>query len=298
MDTSEAPDDRSAVERVWARQQAYDRLAVRTRARLDRLRLANLVLLGTGALLGAIAAQSLPRAVTAVVGAAGAGALLLAGFAQREAASGHAERWTMARGAAEALRAAVHEYLVGTPPFDDHGRDEDLATVSERIAETVRTLDVELVDVEGPDDPLPAVSDLASYVELRVRGQARWHDGKISEHRGAARRLRRLELAATLAGAALTGIASLLDSSAFGVWIGVATTIGSAVAAHLDATRHTQIAAGYATTARRLDELLDRYDVADAVDAAAFVGAAESILERQNENWIGLVGAMPAAPTR
>jgi hypothetical protein len=287
-----------AVQHVWARRHRYDRVAQRARAQLDRLRRANLVLLTLGALLGAVAAQgALPRWLTAAAGAAGAGALVLAGIVQRRATSGIAATWTTARGASETVKAAVFEYLVRIPPFDGPDRDGELLRLSRRIADRVRALDVELGEVDDEPEAVPAISGLDDYVRLRAADQADWHRRKVDDHRGSARRLRALELAATLLGAALTGLAALLDSADLGVWIGVATTVGSAVAAHIDAARHDQIAATYATTARRLDDLLVRLRTEDAIDEARFVRDVEDVLERQNDTWVGILGGVAADVT-
>jgi hypothetical protein len=127
-------------------------------------------------------------------------------------------------------------------------------------------------------------------VEKRARQQADWHRGKIAEHVHAASRIRYAELTATVAAALLGAIAAAFDTKGFAIWIGVATTIGAAFAAHLSATQHDRIAAGYAATADRLDLLMERLPAhPDAATRAQFVTDVESTLAAQNETWLGLL---------
>lgn len=235
--SAEAAAPGSTVEQVWARHLRYNRIAGRSRARLDASRRANLVLLGLGALFGAIAAQDgMPDSLKAVAGGLASLVLLLAGSIQRRALSGAlARRWTTARAASEAAKADVFRYLAGTAPYDQADRDDRLADASEQIADDARTLDEVLVDIAPQGPRLPAVHDLSSYTTVRAVEQADWHAGKIHEHRRTAARLRLIELAATLAAALITAIGAITGVGDLGLWVGVATTIGAAVAAHIDA---------------------------------------------------------------
>lgn len=284
----------STVEEVWANHLRYGRIADRSRARLETARRANLVLLGLGALLGAVAAQSgVPDVGQAVAGGLATIALVLAGVVQRQALSGDlARRWTTARSASEAVKAEVHRYLAGVAPYDGEDRDQHLAAEVDAIAERARTLDSDLVGLDGGGRPLPAVTDLASYTAVRAVEQADWHEHKIAWHQRRARNLRLIELTATLVAAAITAAGTITGAGGLGLWVGVATTVGAAVTAHIDATRHDQIAGLYATTVRRLRSEISRHQRADETDAAHFVDAVERVLARQNESWVGLLGGI------
>src|SRR5688572_27692851 len=98
---------------VWRSHRQWSLVANATRARLDRFRLWNLLLLVLGALAGAMAAQTwlMPSAATgfAIVATI---ALTVAWFIQANALnSDQMTRWTRARAASEALKAEVYRYL-------------------------------------------------------------------------------------------------------------------------------------------------------------------------------------------
>ena len=81
-----------------------------------------------------------------------------------------------------------------------------------------------------------------------------------------------------------------MDTKGLAIWIGVATTVGAAFAAHLSATQRDRIAAGYAATVDRLDLLIERLPAdPDTATRAQFVADVESTLAAQNETWLGLL---------
>ncbi|MEO1063704.1 MAG: DUF4231 domain-containing protein [Actinomycetota bacterium] len=284
----------TAVDDAWARHRRYDRVADRSRARLEAARRANLVLLGVGALLGATAAQSgLPDLLQRTTAALAALVLVVAGVVQRRVLQGDlARRWTASRAASEAIKAEVHRRLAGVAPYASADRDARLAEKVAAIAEDAAALDRVVRDVTADDEPVPEIGDVASYTTVRALEQANWHGDKIGEHEQRARRLRLLELVATLAAAAITAAGALAGAGDLGLWVGVATTVGAAISAHLDATRHDQIAGLYSTTERRLREQIARHERAEQPDAARFVDAIEDVLARQNESWVGLLGGI------
>jgi hypothetical protein len=154
---------------------------------------------------------------------------------------------------------------------------------------------VDLQQTASDDRAVPKVNDFASYVTDRARDQADWHRSKISEHVQAARRIRRAELAATVVAAVLGAIGAGFDTKGLAVWIGVATTIGAALAAHLGASQHDRIAASYAATADQLDLLIERLPAEpDTAIQARFVAHVESRLAAQNESWLELLA--PGGP--
>jgi hypothetical protein len=89
--------------------------------------------------------------------------------------------------------------------------------------------------------------------------------------------------------ALLSAVAAALNTKGLSVWIGVATMIGAALAAHLSATQHDRIAASYAATADQLDLLIENLPAnSDAATRAQFVTDVESRLAAQNESWVRL----------
>jgi hypothetical protein len=280
------------VEGVWRRHRQWSIAAGNGRARLDRWRRVNLVLLVIGAILGAVAAQSSwPRAITGAAAGAAALTLAVAGILQQRFLNAdEVARWTGARAASETLKAEVFRYRAGVAPYDDADRDSTLSAQLDAVQKKAAALLLDLQQTPADDRALPEVSDFASYVANRAKNQADWHRGKIAEHVQAARRIRFAELAATGVAALLGAIAAAADTKGLAIWIGVATTIGAAFAAHLSATQHDKIAAGYAATADRLDLLIERLPAdPDAATRARFVANIESSLAAQNETWLGLL---------
>jgi hypothetical protein len=189
----------------------------------------------------------------------------------------------------------VYRYGAGVAPYDDANRDSTLGAQLEAVQTKTAALALDLQQTRADDRALPEVSDFQSYVEKRARQQADWHRGKIAGHVQAANRIRFAELAATAVAALLGAIAAGLDTKGLAIWIGVATTIGAAFAAHQSATQRDRIAAGYAATADRLDLLIERLPAdPDAATRAQFVADVESTLAAQNESWLGLLATKVA----
>jgi hypothetical protein len=280
------------VEGAWRRHRQWSIAAGNGRARLERWRRVNLVLLVIGAILGAVAAQSSwPRGLTGAAAGGAALALAVAGIVQQRFLNPEeVARWTGARAASETLKAEVFRYRAGVAPYDDADRDSTLSAQLDAVQKKAAVLALDLQQARADSKALPEVTDFTSYVANRAKNQADWHRGRIPEHVQAARRIRFAELAATAVAALLGAIAAALDTKGLTVWIGVATTIGAAFAAHLSATQRDRIAAGYAATADRLDLLIERLPAQpNAAIRAQFVADVESSLAAQNETWLGLV---------
>lgn len=280
----------TAVEQAWARHRRWSVAAGAAQKRIAVRRRANLVLLVTGALAGAVAVVwGPPSPVAPVASIVAALALSAAGIIQaRFLAPAEVARWSRARAASEAVKAEVYRFLVGVAPYDGDERDD-------RLNEKVDTLGAlagdQLADLPNTPDEiaLPPIGGLADYREKRARHQAGWHRGRIDQHLRSASRLRAAELAATAVGAVLAAIGAALKVE-LAAWTTAAAAIAAAVAAHAAAARHDRIAASYAATADQLERLLERLPPGpDAARAAQFVVAVERVLAEQNEGWTSLI---------
>lgn len=281
----------SAVEAAWRWHRLWSRAADSGRARLEKWRSVNLALLIVGAVLGAVATQAdWPREVTRTAAGAAAFALTVSGIVQQRGLNaGEVARWTGARAASEALKAEVFRHLAGVAPYAGDDRDERLDSQVEAIQNKAKGLLRDLQRTPSDAEPLPAVHDLDSYLANRAREQATWHRAKIHEHEQAAARIRSAELAATLIAALLAAVGSAVDAGGLPVWIGVATTLSAALAAHANATQHDRIAAMFAATAMQLDLLVERFArTNDPALGAQFVIDVEHRLATQNESWFGV----------
>src|SRR3954463_8430639 len=104
---------------VWRSHRQWSLAADAARARLDRWRLWNLLLLVLGALAGAVAAQTwLAKGAAMGCAIVAAGVLAVAGFIQTNALNAdQAARWTRARAASEALKAETYRFLIRVAPY-------------------------------------------------------------------------------------------------------------------------------------------------------------------------------------
>ncbi|RZT18360.1 uncharacterized protein DUF4231 [Mycobacterium sp. BK558] len=249
----------------------------------------------------ALAAQEhwidmLLRSVFAVIGAA---ILALAGVLQRAfLGSDQVKKHTTARAASESLKAEIYRYMVGVPPYENDSADAHLALACDRINDQAGEFLPATLGVTVRDTPLPPVTDIDDYVRERAVAQRDWHSGRVRNLEVRARRLRSAELVATAAAAMLAavmaapGLSVLGDVSGLGAWVGLATTVSSAVAAHLVAGRYDRLAVSYAHTATQLDRLIGSRPLTPTqANDAAFVDAVESVLAAQNGSWVVLITA-------
>ena len=285
---------------VWRRQRQWSRAADAARARLDRWRLWNLLLLVLGALAGAMAAQTwwasgvvTGFAITATV------ALALAGFIQANALNkDQTARWTQARAASEALKAEVYRYLIGVSPYGGVDKSQALHAQLDVVQDRApQSLLIDQQMTAADDRPLPSMRTFDQYVTLRAQNQANWHRTKSAEHARQARTLRIWQLVATGVGVVLSAIAAFVPSWHLSTWTAAATTIAAAVGVHLAATQHQRIAATYAATADQLERLIVSIDPAIATpeQQAQFVADVERVLAAQDEGWTDLLSPKPTA---
>ena len=282
---------------MWRRHQQWSHAANVARARLDRWRLSNLLLLVLGALAGAMAAQTWLRSGTATGFAiVAAAALALAGFIQAKTLNAaQTTRWTRARAASEALKAEVYRYIIRVAPYAGVDRAQALLAQLDLVQARAQAQLVDQQTRSADDQPAPSVRTFEEYLTERAQDQANWHRMKSAEHRRQARTLRIWQLVATSFGVILSAIAGFVPSWRLSTWTAAATTIAAALGAHLAATQHQRIATTYATTTDQLERLIADIDpdVATPEQQAQFAAAVERILVAQNEGWIDLISTGP-----
>jgi hypothetical protein len=282
-----------ACTHAWARQRQWSIAADAGRDRIRRRRQLNLVLLILGALAGAVAAVTAWPPVTTIAATIATLALTGAGAVQKRWLTGQElNRWAKARAASEAVKTEVYRYLAEVGPYAGPDRDTALVKALDDAQDPAQDLLVDLHTTTVTDNkPLPEVHDFNTYVEKRAAAQANWHRSRIGHHQKAASRIRAAELAATVIAAVLSALTAtgVIDLAA---WVGAATTIAAALAAHLAATRHDRIAGSYAATTEHLDRLIQRLPPnPDPAAATTFVDAVERVLTAQNQGWGSLISA-------
>ena len=288
------------VNEAWRLHRRWSVVAAKTADDLSRWRSINLALVLLGALLGALAAQSqwFSKTVTIVLGGTAAGALAIAGIIQAKMLTAdqiHARVGT--RAGSEAFKGIVFQYLAGVAPFAGADRAAALAKkVSD--AEGLAADCASLVAGSEPDaKEIPAVQGVADYVKKRAEEQRDWHDSRTAKHKARARNWRRAELISTGAAAALAAVGGVWHGPNLSAWVAVATTAGTAFAAHLASQQHDRIADAYARTVLTLSAALRSFDAARTTEeeAADFVAKVEQILAAQNETWVSLFSVRSGA---
>jgi hypothetical protein len=296
--TAEAVGTDRQLDLVWRRHRQWSLAATSARARLDRWRLRNLLLLVLGALAGAMAAQTwLASGAARVFAMIAAAALALAGLIQAKALNAdQTARWTRTRAASETLKAEIYRYLVRVSPYAAADRAHTLRAQLDAVqARAPEALLVDQQTVPADDKPVPSVRTFGEYVTLRAQDQADWHRMKAAEHARRARSLRTWQLLATGFGVILSAITGFVPSWRLSTWTAAATTVAAAVGAHLAATQHQRIAAAYAATVDQLEQLVAGIEpsTASADQQAQFVADIERVLLAQNEGWMDLLSPKP-----
>jgi hypothetical protein len=277
---------------LWRRQSVWSQAANRLKARLGRARTTALVLTIAGAVLGTASAELLGVAAVPgrILAAGSCVSLALASYVIAGAGPQVVRDWTRARSVSEALKADVYSYLVGTGPFrgDDH---EAIALRRlEELDGSAGDLLKHIAGIEPAARDLPPVQDADSYTEIRVLSQLEGY------YRPKARKMaervtwgRRVEVGLGALAAALGAVVAVFPVAAVSAWIGVLTTIGTAVAAHVSAARYEHQQIEFTRTADELERLIARR-AGGSLDDDEFVAACERIISIENEGWMAKLG--------
>jgi hypothetical protein len=242
-------------------------------------------------LLSALSAQvaGVAPGFARVLAAAAAVVLALVPVVGRPASPAAVRDWTRLRSVSETLKAEMYACLAGVAPYRGTDAAGTLLERTDRLARDASDLDPYVAGIEAKTRELPEVRDVDSYVAVRLRGQIDgYYRRRAGELRTLTRRLRGVEAALALLGAALSAAAAFAPAARLQAWVGVAATIGTAVAAHAAAQRYEYQQIEFARTADRLEDLLARFGTrprtAEAEDA--FVADCERIISIQNEGWM------------
>lgn len=295
------PSTATALGSVWTAHRKWSAAADSAARHLRRWRLRNLFLLVIGAVLAAFAGQGfLPEGWGEILTGASAAVLAAAAvFQKAHLGKDRVTRHTTARSASETLKGAAYWYLAGVAPYDGADRDERLDRLLTDVDDLTKDHQTDYLGTEGDGGPPPAVEGIADYVTKRAEDQRDWHQKKSKVHDRDAARLRNAEFVATTL-AAVTGAAALGLAAQLEAWnieleavIGLLTTVGATVAAHLGAAQYDKLASSYSRTATRLTRELDkRSRTAPTPETdAEFVRSVEEVLAEQNDGWVALLDA-------
>jgi len=209
------------------------------------------------------------------------------------------QQWVKARLLSEALKAEGYIYAAAAPPYSDPVAAP--AQLAKKIAALVQEYggpaalpDADLSRVSArPHDLL----DLTGYVERRLKDQLKEHEKGAKKHASELGRWRLLTGALSLL-AVVLGVIAGTKLVSINVWVAVVSTAIASATAYVHATRLEFLAASYAKTAERLDNLRIAFTASPPTgDAQArFILDCEAELAAQNRVWSDELTKKPPTP--
>jgi hypothetical protein len=286
-----------ALEDVAQRQAVWSETAGALKATLDRTRWTTFALSIIGALLATVAAQNSGQ-VRWWLAMAGTVALATGAFLTSHLmGSSNTAEWTRARAASEALKREGYKFAARAAPYDDDvTRITLLNAEHNKIEDAVLDLIGKEVQPKAPGHMPTADITTEEYVDHRITKQcAEFFDPKAENYRRLAQKLGGVEFALALVATVITAVVGAADKAALPFhfdFIGLAavlTTIGGAVAAHVEAARYNFLVINYRATARRLRNelvMVTQPFVLPSPEWSAFVTRCETILADENGAWL------------
>ncbi|MEU4772754.1 DUF4231 domain-containing protein [Micromonospora sp. NPDC023644] len=281
----------AAVATVWQRQAAWSRASGEAKRAITRARLSIAALTVGAAVCGTLAnqlGQAHPGAGRALAIVAAA-ALLVVPLAARWSSRDAVHAWTRLRSVSEALKADTYRYLAGVAPFRGTDRDAVLLGRLDALLDDAGDLVGRTLDAPPAARPLPAVSDVATYVTERMQRQIDGYYLPAARRMAhAARRVRYAATGLTIAAALVSATVGVLgDSLGLTAWIGVAAAVTTALVGYGSAQQYEHHQIEYARTADQLTRLRTAREAGLGwADDDAFVAEAERIISLSNEGWM------------
>ena len=283
-----------AVEWAWQRQSVWSQTANKLKTGPTRARTWQLVLTVAAAVLALAASQlkgaSFPASLA--LGVVAAVALAVVGLLRGRTNTEQVRRWTRARSVSEAIKTEVFTYLTASGRYDAADREAQLDAEIQRLEREAGDLTPFTRGIKPVTRSLPAVHDVDSYLQVRVRdAQLRDYYEKnagILENR--IRQLKVLQIALALIAAGLAAVASVAPS--VGAWAAVATTAAGALTAYVASERYEFLWVEYSRTASELRRLLERRKAADGrnLSDSELVSECEQVISVQNQAWMAKWG--------
>ena len=280
---------------VWRRQSMWSQASDRLKRRIGRSRLVALLLTIMGAVFGTVSAEVIADSVVPgrILAACAAVVLALASFAARAAPPSLVRDWTRARSTSEALKSDVYTYLSRTGAFRIDDRDDVVLRRLDDLSRSVGDLVRHTTGIESADRPLPDVYDVGTYFATRVEGQITgYYRPKALLMAARVRLARRLELSLGVLATVFGGVVAVVPAIGLSAWIGVLTTIATAIAAHAGSSRYEYQQIEFTRTADELERLSADYAAVGQrrLSDDEFVLACERAISIQNEGWMAKLG--------
>ncbi|MGW8375306.1 DUF4231 domain-containing protein [Streptomyces sp. ODS28] len=291
MSEGEAADPLRAV---WDQQSVWSQAADRLKTTVAQARAASLVSGIAAAVLGTAASQVM--AWNGGFGKALAfGAAVAAGlvpvFTTRSGPQAVAS-WTRLRSVSEAIKNECYTYLAGVTPYRGAQAEAELLRRVEELRAEASDLLPHTMGLQATPRTPPAVTDVDSYIELRLKNQIEDYYRPKAVHMG--RRVaavRRTELLLGVAGTVLGALSGALGVESAAAWVAVLATIGSAVTVHALASKYQYQHMEFARTADELQRLTNRWAAERQTDPDAqreddFVHSCERVISVLNDAWM------------
>ncbi|MCR3728251.1 hypothetical protein FHS35_005126 [Streptomyces umbrinus] len=282
----------TAVVGLWDEQSVWSQAANRLKTAIARARALALALGMLAAVFGTTASQTMGGNKTigqtfAFAAALAAGTVPLLA---RQTGPAAVRNWTRLRSMSEAVKSEVYVVLTGVAPY----RGADAESVLRERVDQLKTEASDLLPfvtgLSPVSRPLPAVADVDSYVEVRLKGQiADYYRPKSLEVGLRLARVRRAELALGGAGAILGAVAGAFGVSQAAAWVAVAAMVGASVSAHSTTSKYAYQQVEFIRTADELERLVVRRSVRTVHTTEsddAFVRRCEEVISVLNESWM------------
>jgi len=286
-----------AIDYAWERQSVWSQAADQLKAGPQlrwRLRMSLTV---AAAALALAASQIKPVNTAASVALAALAAATLAGVGllRIQQDMEQTRRWTQARSVSEAIKADAYTFLAQSgdgQPADREERQRKLETQIQRLEREADNLIPYTQGIKAETRQLPAVSDVETYLDVRVRRSQleKYYEPKAARLRKQLRWAKGAEIMLTLLAAALAAVATL--SPNVGAWAAVVTTAVGAFTAYIASERYEFLWIEYSRTGSELRRLLDRRTGADGhpLSGMELVKECEDVISVQNQTWMAKWG--------
>jgi hypothetical protein len=283
-----------AVEWAWQRQSIWSQTADNLKAwphRLWALRL-GLTVMAAALALAATQIKAASLSASIAMGVTAAVALAAVGLLRARQNVEQVRRWTRARSVSEAIKSEVFSFLPQSGSYDAADRERRLESEVQRLEREARDLQRYTQGVQPKVRPLPAVYDMDSYLDVRVRRSQLdgYYEPKACLLRQRLQALKAAEVTLALIASGLAAIATISPNVA--AWAAVVTTGGGAVAAYIASERYEFLWIEFSRTASELRRILDRRTAADGrpISGPELVAECEQVISVQNQAWMAKWG--------
>ena len=283
----------SLLNRVADRQAALSFVADTLKSRLNKARTACLTLTIVAAIAAATAAGLTATTYRPYLAGFATATLAVATFLTQRVLSRHSiSLHVKARAASEALKRDAYLYATYAGPYRHPGtRDASLIDFLERINQFSEPLSRYEREPPTKGGSPRNWLDINDYTAQRLCKAIQYYSRRATEMATLSRPLHGAELVLAGAATAITAVAATTDRGIFDFAAATAalTTMGTALAAHLQAARYDEQIAGYRATANRLADQLARFRASSTAPAVADVAeTVEEIIAAETKSWQSL----------